>query len=240
MLHGERYGLRAVLQWEYGVPVAYLTWRKILPTIGEDVGVGKGDMLLLLVVPFEIMYCVIGSTYDIGGLGWLRTVISFAVSGTGTGIWPFWRRTLGSVWAAKACSWASWNSGEVMGVWEGVGRVWVITSLSWEGSGTLTSVIGTASVGPDCCTFMKVVILSVTGITVISSPDSTEKVLSRVMAAGGGLFSGGGMGLPYSSSVSLWTILQWSANRVKSWKTSPQCLHLWILSLRWAWMCARR
>lgn len=81
----------------------------------------------------------------------------------------------------------------------------MITSFSWAGSGTLTSVIGTESEGPGWCMFMNVIILSAAGMMVISSPDSTEKALSRteVMGGGGGLFSGGGLGLPNSSSVSL-------------------------------------
>ena len=81
----------------------------------------------------------------------------------------------------------------------------MITSLSCEGSGTLTSVIGTESEGPGCCMFMNAIMLSAAGIMVISSPDSTEKALSRteVMGGGGGLLSGGGLGLPNSSSVSL-------------------------------------
>ena len=74
-----------------------------------------------------------------------------------------------------------------------------------------------------CCS-----VISVMGIMVISSADSKASVLSKVMegVGGGGEHSGGGQGFPNSSFTSRCITRQWSANRVRSWNASPQCLHL--------------
>ena len=109
-----------------------------------------------------------------------------------------------SVWAARACNWASWSSGDVMGVWFGVGRVWLnmdalecvggicteeITISCSEGSGSVTKVIGTEE-DPMSIMFKE-------GTTVISAACSTVREGSIVeKLGGGGLLSGGGFGFP--------------------------------------------
>ena len=108
----------------------------------------------------------------------------------------------------------------------------VSMAMGWY-DGFITEVV----INWGCCS-----VNSESGIIVISSADSMASVLSNVIegVGGGGEYSGGGQGFPYSSLTSRCITRQWSAKRVRSWKASPQCLHLWMRSRRCAWMWARK
>ncbi len=94
-------------------------------------------------------------------------------------------------------------------------------SCSEDGLGSVTRVIGTDDAGDASLTCMDGTMVISSGVSAASDDSrSTDR------GGGGGLLSGGGLGLPNWSSRSLWIRRQWSANRVRSWKTSPQCLHL--------------